>query len=84
MALLSVTAASHGLTLTAATAVVFAEILWTPSQMQQAEDRVHRIGQHSSVNVYYLHAPRTVDDACFRILNEKMRLINSSLDGGRQ
>lgn len=51
IALLSITAASTGLTLTKAQTVIFAEYIWTPSIMVQAEDRAHRIGQKNSVNV---------------------------------
>lgn len=43
LALLSMQAAGTGLTLTAATTVVFAELDWTPTQLQQCEDRVHRV-----------------------------------------
>ncbi|EPZ31538.1 P-loop containing nucleoside triphosphate hydrolase domain-containing protein [Rozella allomycis CSF55] len=62
VALLSITAASVGLTLTSATTVVFAELYWNPGVLVQAEDRARRIGQKDSVNVHYLLAKGTLDD----------------------
>lgn len=62
VALLSITAASTGLTLTAATTVLFAELFFNPGILTQAEDRAHRIGQTDNVNVHYLLARGTTDD----------------------
>ena len=72
---MSMTACAQGLTLTAATAVVFVELTWSPSMIAQAEDRAHRISQHNSVNIYYMYGPNTLDDAMFNMLQVKTEMI---------
>lgn len=62
----------QGLTFTAASHVVFAELYWNPGHVKQAEDRAHRIGQTSSVNVHYLIAKGTFDTVMWSMLNRKV------------
>jgi len=50
-----------GLTLTAASTVVFIESSWTPSINEQCIDRAHRIGQESAVNAHYIVLGGTLD-----------------------
>ena len=80
-AVLSIAAAGTGLTLTAASVVVFAELSWTPGQVVQAEDRAHRIGQPCSVNVYYLHVRGSVDDLIWSALASKLDAVGQAVDG---
>ncbi|KAM7265797.1 hypothetical protein ACFE04_003480 [Oxalis oulophora] len=80
-AVLSIRAGGVGLTLTAASTVIFAELSWTPGDLIQAEDRAHRIGQVSSVNVYYLLANDTVDDIIWDVVQSKLDNLGQMLDG---
>ncbi|KAM5152124.1 SWI/SNF-related matrix-associated actin-dependent regulator of chromatin subfamily A-like protein 1 [Mantella aurantiaca] len=78
VAVLSITAANMGLTLSSADLVVFAELFWNPGVLIQAEDRVHRIGQTNSVNVHYLVAKGTADDYLWPMIQEKIRILGQA------
>ncbi|MED6214110.1 hypothetical protein PIB30_099830, partial [Stylosanthes scabra] len=80
-AVLSIKAGGVGLTLTAASTVIFAELSWAPGDLIQAEDRAHRIGQVSSVNIYYLLANDTVDDIIWDVVQFKLDNLGQMLDG---
>ena len=81
VAILSITACYTGITLTAASTVVFSELHMTPAVMIQAEDRVHRIGQeHECVNIHYLYGPDTIDEVLFKMLNQKQNIFSNTLD----
>ena len=81
VAILSLTACYKGITLTAASTVVFSELHMTPAIMIQAEDRAHRIGQeHNCVNIHYLYGPNTLDEALFKMLNQKQNIFTNTLD----
>lgn len=75
VAVLSITAANMGITLHSADLVVFAELFWNPGVLIQAEDRVHRIGQTSSVDIHYLVAQGTADDHLWPMIQEKMNVL---------
>ncbi len=75
IALLSLTACCTGLTLTAGTAVVFAELYWNPGTMLQAEDRIHRIGQKSNVDIHYLVCKNTIDEFVWPKLLSKLNVL---------
>jgi len=96
IALLSITAAGTGITLTAATVVVFAELYWTPGVMAQCENRAHRIGQRDCVTVKYLLAKGTLDDVMWYaaashmtiaidntrpMIQRKLQLVGEALNG---
>src|ERR671915_280660 len=74
-------AASQGITLTRASNVAFLELDWTPARHDQAEDRLHRIGQESAVTAWYLLAPDTIDETMAALLERKRGLIDAVTDG---
>lgn len=75
-------AAGVGITLTAASDTCHLELGWTPGGHDQAEDRVHRIGQEAdSVSAWYLLADETIESEISEVLDEKRGVIARVLDG---
>ena len=77
----SIRAAGHGVTLTRASNVAFIELDWTPARLEQAEDRLHRIGQRESVTAWYLLAPDTIDATMAAVIDMKRQVIGAVTDG---
>ncbi len=71
VALLSMAAAGVGLTMTRACTAYFVEIPWCPAVLRQCEDRIHRIGQLSQCNIYYILAHGTLDAHVWRTIHRK-------------
>ncbi|KAL9652440.1 hypothetical protein ABK040_000013 [Willaertia magna] len=80
VAILSIKAAGVGYTMTACSTVLFAELYWTPSDLLQAEDRCHRIGQRNAVNVKYLLGKGTFDEYLWPLLQKKLEVVGTTLD----
>ena len=77
----SILAAGVGLTLTRARHVVFLERSYRPADLDQAEDRIHRIGQTDPCWAWYLDAPSTFDATLARAVDAKRTSQALVLDG---
>lgn len=83
--LVGITAGGFGLTLTAARAVAFLQLPWSPGEIQQCADRVHRIGQEAdSVTIFNLVAECTIEERMAEMLFHKGQVLDAALDGNRQ
>jgi SWI/SNF-related matrix-associated actin-dependent regulator 1 of chromatin subfamily A len=69
-----------GVTLTAASHVVFVEPDWTPALLDQAEARAHRIGQDSRVLVQYLVLEKSLDEKILAAVQLKRAVINAIIE----
>lgn len=74
-------AASVGLTLTAAQDAVALDLPWTPGDLSQGQDRLHRIGQKKQVTFYFLVAVKTIEEKLMKALKDKKKVLDSIMDG---
>lgn len=79
----NILAAGEGITLTAASNTLFAEMGWNPGKQEQSEDRVHRIGQRDSVTAWYMLANETIEGDIYDIIAAK-RVITTAVNEGRE
>lgn len=75
----TIAAGGVGITLTAANKIVFLDRAWSPALNAQAEDRLHRIGQESAVQVIDIMARDTVDLGRRQKIQEKWEWIKAIL-----
>jgi SWI/SNF-related matrix-associated actin-dependent regulator 1 of chromatin subfamily A len=80
----SITAAGVGLTLTASSTVIFVELSWTPADLTQAEDRVHRIGATMAVLIQHLVFDGSLDQKMAKLLVAKQAVADAALDKDNQ
>lgn len=70
-----------GYTLTAATTVIFLDSPWNRANKEQAEDRTHRIGTTSTINIITLVCKDTIDERIEDIVYSKGQLADMLVDG---
>lgn len=58
-------------TLTVANNVIFYDLPWNPATLEQAEDRCHRAGTTSTVNIYSIITKDTVDEKVYKLIQDK-------------
>lgn len=63
--------AGVGINLFRASYCVFAELPWTQAALDQAADRLHRIGQQNCVGVYYTYCRGTFEDRMLKLIEER-------------
>lgn len=74
-------AAGVGITLTVASIAVFIDQPWTPSDREQAEDRIHRASTTSDkVQIIRLICQDTIDEDIISLLNAKEKVTSLVLD----
>jgi len=78
---LMTTAGGEGINLQCADYVIFFDLPFNPQVMAQVEDRLHRKGQKSTVNVIRLLAKNTIEDRVLDILKFKTKLFKAVVDG---
>src|SRR5258706_3153867 len=71
----TISAGGVGITLTAASTVVFVDRSWSAALNLQAEDRLHRIGQKQAVQVIDIIAEGTIDSARIKVIQRKWKWI---------
>lgn len=77
-------ATAVGYNLTISSHVGHVEFGWVPSDMDQATDRSHRIGQKNAVNVYYFIAFDTIEEKIIKLLDKKRKIVDKTIDGKKE
>lgn len=69
-----------GITLTAASYMIFIDTPWTAAIFNQACDRIYRIGTKKKVIIYNLITKDTVDERVFEIISNKKAISDYIID----
>lgn len=75
----TIKAAGTGLTLTHAADALFVDYSWTPAALEQAEDRIHRVGQQKDVWIHALVGDHPLEERVAELLQTKNEIIGATL-----
>ncbi|MEP6488374.1 SNF2-related protein [Microcoleus vaginatus GB2-A3] len=78
--LATIKSVGFGVTLTEASYVIHFDHPWNPAQMQNAEDRAHRIGQTKKLTVYSFWMKDTIEERIKKKLTEKHLLVENVIN----
>lgn len=78
--LATIKSVGFGVTLTEASYVIHFDHPWNPAQMQNAEDRAHRIGQSKKLTVYSFWMKDTIEERIKKKLTEKHLLVENVIN----
>ena len=74
-------ASGVGITLTEASKLIFLGFAWTPGDMEQAEDRIHRATTtHDNIQIIQYICVDTIDEDINELLKEKSQVVSKVLD----
>lgn len=74
-------AAGAGLNLQVSSNFFSLDLPWTPGDLLQGQDRVHRIGQTKKVIIRYPILLGTIEEKWMKILRERTQVLKAILDG---
>lgn len=72
--------AGTGFTFTAASYAIFIDTPWTAAELEQAQDRIHRIGSNKAVFIYELITKDTIDERVAEIVETKEAISDFIID----
>jgi len=73
-------AAGVGIDLTAASVLIHYDRWWNPAREEQGTDRIHRIGQEKTVQIYKLLALNTIEERIDQLITQKRDLLENIVE----
>lgn len=72
----SLNASAEGINLISANHLVLMDLWWNNAKMTQVTDRIHRIGQCKSVNIYNLQIKESIEQKIENMIEKKCKISN--------